>query len=58
VLIGPMILHGLYDTLLKKEMDPWALLVGAASFVFFVWLQEREAHAETGRSMRLMGLSR
>jgi RsiW-degrading membrane proteinase PrsW (M82 family) len=58
VLIGPMILHGIYDTLLKREMDPWALLAGAASFVFFVWLQEREARDETGRSLQLMGLAR
>ena len=58
VLIGPMVLHGLYDTLLKKEMALWALLAGAASFVFFVWLQEREARAETERSMQLMARSR
>ncbi len=58
VLIGPMVLHGLYDTLLKKDMALWSLLAGAASFVFFVWLQEREARAETERSMLLMARSR
>jgi RsiW-degrading membrane proteinase PrsW (M82 family) len=28
----PMILHGLYDTLLKKEMTTWALVVALLSF--------------------------
>ncbi len=58
VLIGPMLLHGLCDTLLKKDMAVWALAAGAASFVFFVWLQEREARAEGARSMQLMARSR
>ncbi len=31
----PMILHGLYDTLLKKDLEVWALVVGAASFAWF-----------------------
>jgi RsiW-degrading membrane proteinase PrsW (M82 family) len=30
----PMLLHGLYDTLLKKEMNAWALIVAALSFGF------------------------
>ena len=32
VLAVPMALHGLYDTLLKKDMNLWALLVALASF--------------------------
>jgi RsiW-degrading membrane proteinase PrsW (M82 family) len=31
----PMVLHGLYDTLLKKDLEFWALAVGAASFAWF-----------------------
>jgi RsiW-degrading membrane proteinase PrsW (M82 family) len=33
----PMVLHGLYDTLLKKEMDAYALATALASFAFLVW---------------------
>lgn len=36
----PMILHGLYDTLLKKDMDVWALVVGAATFAWFAFQVE------------------
>jgi RsiW-degrading membrane proteinase PrsW (M82 family) len=31
----PMVLHGLYDTLLKKDLELWALAFGAASFAWF-----------------------
>ena len=37
----PMTLHGLYDTLLKREMKVYALLVAAASFAWLVFLIER-----------------
>jgi hypothetical protein len=37
----PMTLHGLYDTLLKREMKVYALLVAVASFVWLVFLIER-----------------
>jgi hypothetical protein len=37
----PMTLHGLYDTLLKREMKVYALLVAAASFIWLVFLIER-----------------
>lgn len=50
----PMVLHGLYDTLLKMDMAPWALAVGAASFAYFVWLQEREAWAERREAEALL----
>ena len=33
----PMILHGLYDTLLKKEMSVLALVVAVASFFWLAW---------------------
>jgi len=33
----PMVLHGLYDTLLKKELDFLALVVAAASFGYLAW---------------------
>ncbi|MDP6447851.1 MAG: PrsW family glutamic-type intramembrane protease, partial [Pirellulaceae bacterium] len=34
----PIVLHGLYDTLLKKEMPLLALLTAAASFGYLAWL--------------------
>ena len=33
----PMVLHGLYDTLLKKDMNVWALVVALMSFAWFAW---------------------
>jgi RsiW-degrading membrane proteinase PrsW (M82 family) len=33
----PMVLHGLYDTLLKKELDFLALVAAAASFGYLAW---------------------
>jgi len=33
-----MVLHGLYDTLLKKEYEIWALAIAAISFAWFAWL--------------------
>ncbi|QEH34938.1 hypothetical protein OJF2_34830 [Aquisphaera giovannonii] len=41
ILAVPMILHGLYDTLLKQDMDLYALGVGAASFAWLVLQVER-----------------
>ena len=32
-----MVLHGLYDTLLKKDMAFLALLTAAASFGYLAW---------------------
>lgn len=37
----PMVLHGLYDTLLKKELDLLALLVAIASFGYLAWTISR-----------------
>src|SRR5437867_2932273 len=33
----PMVLHGLYDTLLKKDYHVLALLTALASFVWLAW---------------------
>ena len=41
VLAVPMFLHGFYDTLLKKDMNVWALVVAFASFAWFVLQVER-----------------
>jgi len=37
----PMILHGLYDTLLKREMNGIALLVALASFGYLAFQVSR-----------------
>ncbi|HSQ57253.1 MAG TPA: hypothetical protein VLM40_16130 [Gemmata sp.] len=37
----PMILHGLYDTCLKKDLNGFALLVAAASFGYLAFLLSR-----------------
>jgi RsiW-degrading membrane proteinase PrsW (M82 family) len=42
----PMVLHGLYDTLLKKEMELLALVVAAASFGYLAWLISRLRHSD------------
>jgi RsiW-degrading membrane proteinase PrsW (M82 family) len=42
----PMVLHGLYDTLLKKELDFLALLVAVASFGYLAWLISRLRHSD------------
>lgn len=36
-----MILHGLYDTMLKRDMDVLALVVALASFGWMAWVVER-----------------
>ena len=54
VLAVPMVLHGLYDTLLKKDMNVWALVIALASFAWLA-LQIERARAdmpESGRSPR------
>lgn len=48
VLGVPMVLHGLYDTMLKKEMNGLALLTAVASFAFLVWVVERARREEAG----------
>jgi RsiW-degrading membrane proteinase PrsW (M82 family) len=44
-LLVPIALHGFYDTLLKRDMDVWALLVAIASFGWLVVQVERARHA-------------
>ena len=54
VVAVPMVLHGLYDTLLKKDMDALALAAGVASFAWLAFLIERERRAE-GRKLLTRG---
>jgi RsiW-degrading membrane proteinase PrsW (M82 family) len=51
VMAVPMTLHGFYDTLLKKDMNVWALLVALLSFAWFAWHIElaRGAEPDAGR---------
>jgi hypothetical protein len=42
----PMILHGVYDTLLKKDMGAFALVVAVLSFVWMTWRLERHKRME------------
>jgi RsiW-degrading membrane proteinase PrsW (M82 family) len=41
-----MVLHGLYDTLLKKDHELWALSVAAVSFAWLAWLVWHERAQE------------
>jgi RsiW-degrading membrane proteinase PrsW (M82 family) len=54
VLAVPMVLHGLYDTLLKKEMDGWALAVALASFAYLAVLISRLTDEEVAASKEAM----
>jgi len=47
----PMTLHGLYDTLLKRDLTPWALLVALASFGFLIFMIERARLGDVERSV-------
>jgi RsiW-degrading membrane proteinase PrsW (M82 family) len=42
----PMVLHGLYDTLLKKEMNALALAVAVVSFGWLAWQVARRGSTE------------
>ncbi len=46
VLLVPMVLHGLYDTLLKRDQSALALATAVASVAWLVWLAERELSEE------------
>ncbi len=54
VLAVPMVLHGFYDTLLKKDMNGWALLVALMSFGWLAFQIEmaRGWHPHAGRPKR------
>ena len=45
-LLIAMILHGLYDTLLKQQQPLWALAIAAASFGWFVFMMSRQADSD------------
>jgi RsiW-degrading membrane proteinase PrsW (M82 family) len=49
----PMILHGLYDTFLKKDMNGLALLTALVSFAWFAWSVERTRRGEESPDMAL-----
>lgn len=49
VVAVPMVLHGLYDTLLKKDYNVWALLVGLISFAWLAWQIESARGNESSR---------
>jgi hypothetical protein len=46
-----MVLHGLYDTLLKHEQGLLALVVAIASFAWFAWLISVREAADPTPSM-------
>jgi hypothetical protein len=50
VLAVVMVLHGLYDTLLKRDMEILALLTAVASFAWFFWYAERVARLDEPES--------
>jgi RsiW-degrading membrane proteinase PrsW (M82 family) len=48
-----MILHGLYDTFLKRDLNVPALLTALASFAWFAWSVERTRRSEGSRKLAL-----
>ena len=58
MLAVPMVLHGLYDTLLKMEMNVWALLVALLSFGWLAIQIERARAAQPGAGARQKQRSR
>ena len=57
VLGVPMILHGLYDTLLKKDMHMYALLSAIASFAYLAFLIEWAKRREDEPGMDRMAVA-
>jgi RsiW-degrading membrane proteinase PrsW (M82 family) len=53
VLPAAMVLHGLYDTLLKKGYEFTALTTAAASFALFFWLYDRHTRRESSGALAL-----
>ena len=47
----PMLLHGLYDTMLKKDMDSAALVVAVISFGWLVYLIEQARRKEAAEGV-------
>ena len=55
IFIGvPMVLHGLYDTMLKKSMEPVALAVALASFLFLAFQISRLHSADEDQATSKM----
>jgi RsiW-degrading membrane proteinase PrsW (M82 family) len=52
MLAVPMVLHGLYDTLLKMEMNVWALVVAVLSFGWLAVQIEAARAAQPGAGAR------
>lgn len=48
ILAISMVLHGLYDTLLKRDMEIAAVLTAAASFAWFFWFADRSRRLAEG----------
>ena len=46
IVLVPMVLHGAYDTLLKKDYQAWALVMAAASFAWLAYQIEKAGHQE------------
>jgi RsiW-degrading membrane proteinase PrsW (M82 family) len=55
VLIVPMVLHGLYDTLLKKDMNVGALLIALISFGWLAVQVERARSVQPGAGLQRAG---
>ena len=62
VVAVPMVLHGLYDTFLKKEMNALALTVAVCSFLWLAFqisawrsLKSTGEHLREWRSLKLAG---
>jgi RsiW-degrading membrane proteinase PrsW (M82 family) len=49
----PMVLHGLYDTFLKRDLNVPALVTALASFAWFAWSMERTRRAEESPRLAL-----
>ncbi len=51
IMAVPMVLHGLYDTLLKKDMNAYALVVALLSYGWLAWHVElaRKSNPKGGR---------
>jgi hypothetical protein len=46
----PIFLHGLFDTLAKKEMEVLALVVAVAAFAWLAWLIHAARDAENPKA--------
>jgi RsiW-degrading membrane proteinase PrsW (M82 family) len=46
ILIVPIVLHGLYDTLLKRDINMAALVIAVMSFGWLAWLIQTTAARE------------